>query len=479
MNAPQQYGELFSIRSEEIVIGSVLLDHTTMTLIPYLLPEHFYSEKHQKVWGVLLDLHHERAPFDFEIVWDALTQVGLGETVGGKEGLEGMYEAIHTPNYLSRFAKQVYSKFKLRALVAANEKIIKSAQQPKVNLMVLREMQEEAANALVPLHHRNTLDTPSLASRVIEQVRETHRTGVAPLLPVSLFSLREHIHGWERKKCTVLGALSSVGKTSKAIEESVHLAKMGYNVAFVSVEIDGEGLISRFLAYIGEIDETQIARGFEAHDVPRAGQPNKYPYRRYSMDELELTLAQVEEAWGELSKYIHIVACDSESDPPQEPDFSPTGIIARLEQIHADTPLDFIVIDHLYVLHYKHKTDAFASSAEYGDTVMAFRNMARRMGAHVLMLHQLDPQRAHAMKQPNASTFPGSQRIWQNTDNMLALYAPYMHDTRATDRKERAINVIKARRGVTGTIEGIRFEGAISAFHDGKQVEEPTDNFDF
>jgi replicative DNA helicase len=66
---------------------------------------------------------------------------------------------------------------------------------------------------------------------------------------------------------------------------------------------------------------------------------------------------------------------------------------------------------------------------------------------------------------PNAATFPGSQRIWQNTDNLIALYAPHMHDRENRgDTRTRAFNIIKARRGITGTVDGIIFDGAISNF---------------
>jgi replicative DNA helicase len=462
MNAPMLLP--FNTDAEEALIGSVMIDPAAMDRMPFLEPEHFYRESHQKMWRTLAALHRDGTPLDPVTVTDALEQAGTLKDVGGPAAVTRFLMGDVTPTALhaAHYAGIVYREAIKRGVIVDSDKAARAAYKSG-NIVELRAYLEAAAAACKPMVDRDALDNGDLARRVIDLVKRTHETGVAPLLPCGMEPLAQHIHGWERTKVTVFGALSSVGKTSFAVAEAVFLAEQGKHVVFVNVEIDAPALVSRFLSHIAGIDETQIIRGFMPHDVPPAGKDNKYPYRRWSKGKVEDDLQTAAEVFASLP--ISIVARDYDADPPEEPDFTPAGIVARLRKIDASRPIDFVVIDHLYILQYAATGDAYKMSGEYGDTVMQFRKLAEYTGAHVLILHQLDPQKALLMAIPNAATFPGSQRIWQNSDNLIALYAPHMHDRNAPGGKgARALNIIKARRGITGTVEGIEFDGAISHF---------------
>jgi replicative DNA helicase len=458
MNAPKYLP--FNEQAEEAVIAAGMIENNILDRLPYLRPEHFYRDAHKVLWQAYRELRDAGTVVDPITVTDHLEQTDRIKDIGGPaevtRALVRCESAIHAEHY----AGIVYRDAVQRGVIFKSDEVGRKASAGG-NILELRSLLEAAAAEARPIHSRDVLSNLDLAQRVIAQVKHTHETGIAPLLPCAVKALAQHIHGWERTKVTVFGALSSVGKTSFAVAEAYALADQGFHVAFVNIEIDAPALVSRFLSHIASLDETQIIRGFMPHDVPPPGKDN-YPFRRYSKETVERDLETAAAEFATLP--ISIIARDYESDPPEEPDFTPAGIVARLRKLDAGHALDFVIVDHLYILQYAATGDAYKMSGEYGDTVMQFRKLAEYTGAHVLILHQLDPQKALGMAVPNAATFPGSQRIWQNSDNLIALYAPHMHEKSSGDKRARGFNVIKARRGITGIIGGVTFDGAISRF---------------
>lgn len=460
----------YNIQAEQAVIASVMIEPAYLDAIPYLKPEHFYRLQHQTIYATLEVMHKQGLHLDPVLLQDALeTNLARLDTrdalkdAGGFAYLTQVLLTVPSATHCESYAKKVYEKGELRNGIENSEKAIKKAFQTG-NVIDFRQHLQAAADSVHPIVDRDALDNEELGRRILAQLKHTHDTGEAPLLPLGLSELAEHMNGWERTKITVLGALSSVGKTSYAIAEAVHLAEQGYHVAYVSIEIDATALASRFISHIGQIDETQLIRGFLPHDVPPVGKDAKYPYRRWNRESVEGDTAKAAAALVALP--ISLIARDYEGDTPAEPDFSPDGIVAALRKLHTKKPIDYFVIDHLFILEFANGTDAFKSSIEYGEALMKFRKFAEWSRAHGLALHQLDPVKALGMEIPNASCFPGSQRIWQNSDNLLALFAPHMHNKGGKHEKwERAYNLIKVRRGNAGeVIYGVRFDGAVSRF---------------
>lgn len=461
----------YNIEAEEATLGSLMIDNSSMDrVVDYLAPASFYHLKHQAIMTALVSLYRRGEPCDPVTLTDELERTGHLNDAGGPAAVTDLFLHVPTAIHVEHYARIVYRDAMRREAILAGGEVARKAYDSD-NVIELRAFLQNAADKVKPIGAGDALDNAALGARLLEQVRHTHATGIAPLLPVGVKVLEEFIHGWERTKVTVFGALSSVGKTSNAVSESVALAEEGFSVAYVSVEIDAVALASRFISHIAALDETQIIRGFLPHDVAPAGRESKYPYRRGDQASVEQDIAAAADTFGRLP--ITLIARDYDAEPPLEPDFTPAGIIAALRNAHAARPLDFIVIDHLYILDFANGGDAYKASHEYGETLMAFRKFAEYARAHVLMLHQLDPQKALNKAVPDAACFPGSQRIWQNTDNLIALYAPHMHDKNAGSRHNRIYNVIKARRGITGQTPVVRFEGAVSRFESAPAWEPP------
>jgi len=458
--SPMQRPLPYNIEAEQAVIASVMIDNSAIERISYLKPSHFYRESHEWIYETLLELWKDGFPLDPITVEDALNLNGRLNQIGGPAAIMQFFLHLPTAIHVEHYAKLVYRDGEIRKGIGASEKAVRKAYDTG-SVIEFQQYLKTAADSVRPMADRDALDNDELGRRLLAQIKHTHQTGEAPLLPMGLPSLVEYMNGWERKRVTVLGSLSSVGKSSLAIQEGTFLAEQGYHVVDVSIEIDATARASRYISLIGAIDETQLIRGFLPHDIPHRMKLNKYPHRRDSQASVEDTVAAAAAHFASLP--ISIVARDFDGDTRFEPDFTLEGIINHVRKIHAKRPIDFLIVDHIHIIKYSKDRDAFKQSLEYGDMVFQFLEMVESMNAHGLLLHQLD-EKALGMKIPDASTFPGSQKIRHNTNNMVALYRLSDHDKNVTDKDLRAFNLIKVRRGQTGIVQGVRFDGAISRF---------------
>lgn len=470
--SPMQRPLPYNVEAEQAVIASVMIDNSAVEKLPFLKPEHFYRETHQWLYETILDLRGDGFPCDPITLTDALENKGLLGKVGGPAAVMKLFLDLPTAIHAVYYGQLVYRDGVKRLGIGKAEKAVRTAYESD-DVADFQQALKTAAESVVPIAARHALDNADLGRRILAQLKQTHDTGEAPLLPMALAPLADYLHGWELKKITVLGSLSSTGKSSLAIQEAMYLAEMGYHVVDVSIEIDATARASRYIAHIGQIDETQLIRGFMAgKDVPHAGKDSKFPYRRWSRESVEADTAKAAETF--MSLPITIVARDYDGDEPLEPDFSVDGVINTLRAIHATRPIDFIIVDHIHILQYADVSDGYKSNREYGEMVFRFRQLAEQFNAHCLLLHQLD-EKARGMLVPDSSGFPGSQRLYHNTDNLIALYNPTVHDKKLQpDKAARAFNVIKARRGITGVVDGIYFDGAISRFYANQSAPVPS-----
>lgn len=450
----------YNVDFERGVIASALIHPPYLDHIEFLKPAHFYREDYAVVYETMLELRHDHMEIDPTTLMDALEHKGKLQMVGGFAAVTRFIEGFPTASHILSYAKGVYRDGIKRKGIGNAEKAVRTAYDSN-NIIEFQQALKTAAESVTPLTDGDALNNYELGRRVLQQLQRTHDTGEAPLLPMGLAALTEHLPGWERTKVSVIGSLSSVGKTSTfVIDEGVNLAEQGYHVAIVELEIDATALVSRFLARIGAIDEWQLVSGFKPHDVPPPGKGNKYPHRRWNRESLEADTLTAADIFAELP--ISIIARDYEGDQQTEPDFTLEGIVTALKKLHAVKPIDYIVIDHLYILELLSGGDSYKASHEYGAMVMAFKRLAEFTRAHVVLLHQLDQKLALGMAVPNAMCFPGSQRIYHNTDNLIAYYQQSSHDKSVTDKNRRAFNFIKARRGIQGIVDNAYFDGAIS-----------------
>src|SRR3989344_2163042 len=103
-----------SIDAEKSVLGACLLDRDAVVeVVEFLRPEHFYEDKHGKIFGAIMDLYQEREPVDVVAVGERLKKAKSLTEVGGQgylaELVNGVPTAAHAAHY-GGLVKDILSK---------------------------------------------------------------------------------------------------------------------------------------------------------------------------------------------------------------------------------------------------------------------------------------------------------------------------------------------------------------------------------
>lgn len=107
-----------SLGAEREVLASVFIDARAMDdLVSSLKPHDFYAERHQVLFGVLLDMHSRGVAIDLVTVRQALLDRGSYERVGGTRTLSELLDRSGTVSNVEHYRQIVLEKSALRRVM--------------------------------------------------------------------------------------------------------------------------------------------------------------------------------------------------------------------------------------------------------------------------------------------------------------------------------------------------------------------------
>lgn len=206
--------------------------------------------------------------------------------------------------------------------------------------------------------------------------------------------------GFRRGELITLGAVSSVGKTTLALQVADHVASTGHTVLFVTVEQGREELVakslSRLTAESGEgyvLGSGEIMRGEQAGKDTPYGEALTKACLKYAKD---------------IAPNLWIY--ESEEQPTVED-------VRRAVTALKTDEAPFVVVDYLQLLK---STDTRLSDKQATDiNVMALRHMARDMETAVLVISSLN--RSSYSEGVTLESFKESGAIEYGSDVLLGL----------------------------------------------------------
>src|SRR3989344_2092125 len=90
-----------SIEAEVSVLGALLLDKDAVIAIAeFLLPEHFYDEKHKEIYESMIELYEERTPIDVLTVSERLKTQKALKKIGGVSYLADLTNKVPTAAHI-------------------------------------------------------------------------------------------------------------------------------------------------------------------------------------------------------------------------------------------------------------------------------------------------------------------------------------------------------------------------------------------
>jgi replicative DNA helicase len=106
------------------------------------------------------------------------------------------------------------------------------------------------------------LVTLSRPSEILENVlANIYQRGTEPKYPTGLKALDDVIWGMHKKELMIIGARTSQGKSTLAMQIAISLADQGARIGYFSLEMSKEQLMERIIAHMTGIDARQIRHG--------------------------------------------------------------------------------------------------------------------------------------------------------------------------------------------------------------------------
>ena len=429
-----------SLMAEEALLGGVMLENEVLSQVTdYVREEDFYRPGNREIFKTILMLAKNHEPIDLVTVADHLKQRQKLDEVGGSGYLSSLVDNVHTAANLMAYARIVKNKSLLRGLIHTATDIVERSygEVEDVNLLV-----DDAEKSILDVaRNRNQSEITSIdeivkasfASINAAYLSNTTITGVS----TGFADIDNLTCGFQHSDLIIIAGRPSMGKTSLALNIAHNAAAnqdTTTRVAFFSLEMSKEQLVTRMLCSQSEINAQTIRRGLlKDEDWPR--------------------LAEAAAVVSDLPIYIDDTAAISVME-----------MRAKTRRLKNDKGLDLVVVDYLQLM----RGDGESREREISEISRSLKAMAKELDIPVVALSQLNRSvESRIDKRPQLSDLRESGAIEQDADVIMFVYRDEVYNTDKPDNKGLAeILVRKQRNGPTGVVN-MRFFGEFTTFRDG------------
>ncbi len=430
----------FSPEAEQSVLGAVLLDSSCMDRVAEILPrpDYFYMTQNRRIYDAMLQMFTAGRPIDFVTLLETLKQTGDFDESDGKTYLLQLAQLVPSISNVETYASIVRDKYDVRTLITTARDIVEEAASGEVDASALLDSAEQRIFDI--RRGKNMQGLQRVDEIILDEFDRLDRLNSPDAdqyrgIPTGIKELDDAITGLNRTDFILLGARPGMGKTSFALNIARHAAvKAGKRVAFFSLEMSKEQLVSRLLSTEALVEGTKLRTG------------------RLSEDEW----VRLIEAGDVLSK-AQLYFDDN-------PAVTVPEIKAKLRRLR---DVDLVVIDYLQLMTASMRIENRVQ--EVSQITRNLKIMAKELNIPVLVLSQLarDSEK-RTNHRPVLSDLRDSGSIEQDADIVLFLYRDdYYQDTEpqddGTDKNQSECIIAKNRHGETKTIP-LHWQGEFMRF---------------
>lgn len=416
-----------------------------------LQDEDWYGGAHATVWTAIRRLRERGQPVDALTVRAQLLDLGTLQSAGGEAALAELSECMGSPANVGYYARRVAELAQKRELIRAGAEIVQlgfdslSAEETQA----AAEAKLARATRRAPFRRAFAYDT---ASGVLERYERVKAGGVPPGYMTGLAAIDELVQGFKPGAYSGVGARTSVGKTTFALNLVDRLASQSLRCGIVSLEMSEEDLLTNLAACRAGISGHRLRSG-----TLLPGEEQRLEAAIVDMSKLPIV---IDDAPG----------CPASQIISRVRSMAVRGFVGRTDQDWKGCHL--VVLDYLQHVNVE---DDRKRHAEIGRISQQLKQIARETGTHVMAILQLKPEgeRESDDRQPTLGDIRDSGQIAMDLDLCMLLSRPSYGGDASADPKLCVVRVAKHRNGPTGRAY-LDFDRACSRFEDRVEpVEDP------
>jgi len=426
------------IETERALLGALLINQNAIYEVSDTIGiESFYSGKHRIIYDAMLSLYAKSEPIDIVTVSSKLKERKLLADVGGSAYLSELAGEAASPGSARHYAQTVQTKFVLRSLLDAAEKIGELGFQEDREIEVILDEAQAAVFQVSnsPMLQNFTAIKDELAE-AWERLENLQKKGAGIRgIPTGFPQLDNLLAGLQKSDLILLAARPSVGKTALALDIARQTAiKYGTSVGIFSLEMSSQQLVDRMLSAQAGVNSWRLRTGKISKDD------------EYSR--LQAGIAALSDA------PIYI------DDKPSSTVLSMRSVARRLKM---EKDLGLVIVDYLQLITPTYTKGGDSMVQQVTEISRALKTMARELDVPVLALSQLSREIEKRRGRPRLSDLRDSGSLEQDADVVMFIH----RDDKMNENSDRPgiaeILVEKHRNGPVGKVD-LRFDEEKTTF---------------
>ena len=215
-----------NIDAEKSVLGSILLDRDALIEVSgWLLPTHFYDERHIAIYQTILELFESGLPIDLVTVSDRLKKKNMLSNIGGRAYLTELASFVPTAAHAVEYGNIVKETSTRRGLISSSSEITKLAFDES---LALPEVVDRSETLLFNIAQEgiqsNFVHIKDLLKDAYERASHAKESDDYSGISTGFKELDILLGGFQKSDLIVLAARPSVGKTALALDMMIHAA---------------------------------------------------------------------------------------------------------------------------------------------------------------------------------------------------------------------------------------------------------------
>lgn len=412
------------VEAEKALLGSILLDNTTMDLVASSLsPDDFSDYVNSQIYDACLKVSHSGMDIDMATIMYSVKDNPLYEESLVQRIIE-LPSCVASANNIMQYFKIIKNDSMRRKLSRFAKNILSATEQPVVNSVELAtNMANELSDISDDIIQSPFCDLKEAMRGACAQLEEAYKNGG------KIKGIRTGYRDLDSFLCclrpgslTIIAARPAMGKTALGLNILTNVAiKQNIPSVLFSLEMTQAELAMRIIS-----TESQIAG-----NTIRSGTLDNNDWDR--------VLTAVEKNAG-----APLFIDDTSG-------LSISLLRERVKQLMRRIKIEFIVVDYLQLLTSSSKR-ASNREQEIADIARGLKNLAKESDAPVLALAQLNRAvEGRATKRPMLSDLRESGSIEQDADNVLFIHRPGYYDAQEPQDLAEII-ISKQRGGPTGIV---------------------------
>ncbi len=385
--------------------------------------DHFYADKHQRVFDAVQTLADRNEPIEPVTVATRLAESNDLQAAGGEEYLIAIFEKLYNAAHAGYYAKLVREQSVKRQAKYAAADVIEAvnADQPLADIITKAEATlGTVCESAIPA---TTIDMKSLILDVMADVTARYGEQRAVGMPTGFADLDQVLIGLNGGELIVVAARPGLGKTAFAVSMALQMAHAGKSILFFSLEMGKLEIGLRLLCSESGVNAETINTGFK--NVPA--------------DDLEFEHDKLMRAASVLQKLpMHL------DETPAQSMRAIASIARRTKRRHG---LDVLFLDYIQLVE---PEDKKAPREQQVATISRrLKALAKELGIPIIVLAQINRAvEARNNKKPMLSDLRESGAIEQDADRVLFLYREDYYSP-GTNRGIAEVIIAKNRHGRT------------------------------